>query len=112
MLIHAVGVVHCWRPIKRKTNQHVFRGKKLTPFVIKQRAIGLQREFEDSLWPSDLFRLRHKASVKVDAHKCGLATLKGNGDLSGPMRLNELRQVGRDEIVRHPKAITGIQLFL
>ena len=104
--------MHRWRAIERQTYQHVFFREKLTPLVVEQRAIGLQREFEDSLWPSDLFRLRHKASVKVDAHKCGFATLKGNGDLSGPMRLNELRQVGRDKIVRHPEAVAGIQLFL
>ncbi|CAB4591849.1 unannotated protein [freshwater metagenome] len=112
MLIYAVGIVHRWRAIERQTYQHLFRCEKLTPLVVEQSPVGLQREFEESLWPGDFPRFRNKSSIELNTHEGGLTTLKGNSDFASAVCLDELGQVGRDEIVRHSKAIARIQLFL
>jgi hypothetical protein len=104
--------VHRWRAIERQTYQHVFFREKLTPLVVEQRAIGLQREIKDALWPSDLFRLRDKSSIKVDTHQRGFATLKRDRNFTSAVRLNELGQILRNKIIGHPEAVAGIQLFL
>ena len=112
LLIDTIGVVHRWRAVERQTYQHVFRCEKLTPLVVEQRAIGLQREFKDSLRAGDLLGFGHKAAVKIDAHQCGFAALKRDRDFASAVCLDELGQIGRDEIIRHSKAVAGIQLFL
>ena len=112
LLIDTIGIMHRWRAIERQTYQHVFRCEKLTPLIVEQSPIGLQRELENSLRSRDLFGFGHKAAVKVDAHQCGFAALKRDRDFASSVRCNELGQIGRNEIVGHPKSVAGIQLFL
>ncbi|MNY35353.1 hypothetical protein D3C86_1697520 [compost metagenome] len=59
-----------------------------------------------------LVHQRERAPEERQAHQGRLATLPGDGDVRRTLGLDDLLDVGLEQLVRHPEAVAGIERLL
>ena len=85
--------------------------EELAPFVIQERAVGLQGVLEDHAWPLVLVLEFYGTPIEVEAHQGRFSTLPGHRHLVGAMGLDELPDILLQHHVTHAKVTAGVELF-
>ncbi len=111
-LVHPVGVVHGGRPVDAEADQEPVPGQQLAPLVGEERAVGLDGVLDPLSRPAELVHQRHRATEEVDAHERGLTALPGDGHVAVRVCPQQLAQIGPEDVVRHPEAVTGVERLL
>ena len=86
--------------------------EELAPLVGELGAVGLNRVLDRHAGAAMLLDARDRAAEEVEPHQRRLAALPGNRDLGSRLRLEQLPDVGVEQIVRHAEAVARIQHLL
>ena len=86
--------------------------KKRAPLVVERRAVGLDRVGDllaRALVPLDVL---DRALEEVEAHQRRLAALPADDHLGAGLRLEQLPDVGLEQLVGHPEPAAGVEHLL
>ncbi len=112
-LVDPVGVVDLPRPVDRKSHQEAVFGEERCPFVVDERAIGLNGVDQSLTGQRHRLRELHGTAEEVQAHHGRLAALPPDDHLGrvdvGP---DQLPQVDLQQVIGHPESAPRIQHFL
>src|SRR6266516_2672539 len=95
--------MHLLRAIHTQPDQKMVLAEKLAPGLIQEDAIGLHRVLDSNAWTRVLFDVVHCLLEKVESHQGGFAALPGNGHFRGALRLDQLADIGFEQIISHAK---------
>ncbi len=110
--IHPVGVVHLGRPVDADPDQVVVLLEQRRELVVDERAVGLDRVLDGHSRAAVLLDVGMGAAKEVGAHERRLTALPGDADVGRPMRLDELPNVGLEQLVGHPEAAARVEHLL
>src|SRR6266516_2241538 len=104
--------MHLLRAIHTQPDQKMVLAEKLAPGLIQEDAIGLHRMLDSNDWTRVLFDVVHCSLEKVQSHQGGFAALPGNGHFRGALRLDQLADIGFEQIITHAKAAVRVEFLL
>ena len=111
-LVHAIGVVQLARAVHAQADEDLVLLEEGAPGVVQLRAVGLDGVgdlLSRLLVPLDVL---DRALEEVEAHERRLATLPADDDFRSGLRLEQLTDVGLEELVGHPEPAAGIEHLL
>lgn len=109
LLVDAIAIIHLPRAVDAQTNEKVLLAQELAPFVVEQRAVGLQRVV--NLLPAGVLPLKRNGLAKeIDAEQRRLASLPGKADLGHVLPVDVLPDVRFENVVGHtPAGLVGVE---
>jgi hypothetical protein len=109
----AIGVMHCARPVDADADEIVVLLEEPRPFVVDQRAVGLDRVEHVHARRLIFVRQRDRALEEIHPAQHRLAALPRHLHLRPEGRFHELLDVSFENIVRHQRAFARrIEVFL
>ena len=112
-LVDAVGVVDLARPVDREPDEEVVLLQELAPLVVELRPVRLDRVGDRLFRPAVLLDELDRAAEELDAHQRRLPALPGDRHLLPVgVRLEQLPDVGLEQVVGHPEAAARVQHLL
>ena len=110
--VDAIGVVHFRGAIDGEADEEIVRGEEFAPFVVEQRAVGLDGVGND-FTAREFFLERDDFAEKIDAEQGGFAALPGEIDFGDGLAMDVLADVFLQHRVAHaPLVFAGIEIFL
>ena len=111
-LVDAIGVVQLARAVDAQADEELVRLEEGAPLVVEQRAVGLDRVRRPAVRALVAFDVLDRALEEVEAHQRRLAALPGDDDLRPRLRLEQLADVGLEQLVRHPEPAARVEHLL
>ena len=102
--VHAVRIVDFGGAIEAQAHEEIVFGEEGAPFVVEQRAVGLEGILYE-LAARVAALQRDGLAKKIQPHQCRLAALPSKYDFRHVLRLDELTHVGFQHLVRHAKTL-------
>ncbi len=84
-LVHTLRIVDVGRTVHRQADEEPVLSEECRPFLVEQRAVGLERVLDDLAGPPVALHQHHRLAEEVEPHERGFATLPGNGHVLGAM---------------------------
>jgi hypothetical protein len=100
------------RTVDAETDEEPVRCEELSPLVVQQRAVGLDRVLDPYARTLDTLGQLDSAAEEVETHQRGLATLPGDRHLIGLVSVEQLGDVRLEHLVAHPEPVAGVQRLL
>ena len=95
------------RPVDADADEIVVLFEKLAPFIVQQRAVGLYGIFERHALPGIFVLELDGPPIKIDAHQSWFAALPGDRYLWRAMGLDELPDVGLQNLLLMRNLLSG-----
>ena len=112
-LVDPVAVMELRRPVDADADQEAMLGEQLAPGIVQQRAVGLDGVLDLLARPAVPLGQLDRPAKELHPHERGLAALPRDRDLrSRGVGLEELAHVALEQLIRHSKAIAGIERLL
>jgi hypothetical protein len=110
---HSEGVVEFVWPVDRDPNQEIVGLEELGPLCVELCAVGLARVLRVLPRFQGLGDQVDRAAEKLHPHQRWLAALPRDlHDRNPGVRLDQLPDVGLEQLVRHPEAAARVQHLL
>jgi hypothetical protein len=103
-LADAIGVMQGARSVDADPDEVVVPFEKLRPFVVDQRAVGLDGVKHAQMWSAVLLRELHGAAEKIEAPQHRLAALPGHFHLRPGRGFQQLPNVCLKQVICHQQA--------
>ena len=112
-LVDTIAVVQFFGPIDAKPDEKIVRLKKRSPVIINERPVGLNG-IDDALTRAGRYFFAYSTERWKNSRPIMVlfATLPGDVDFRDPMALDQLADVGFQQVVGHVKATAGIEHLL